>query len=160
MTIPDHIMGDFWPPAQPGPEGADYGATTLTPLGVFPVRSFQTFTLVYTVGRYGLDDTGAIKIVNRWTDDGGTWQTDDPMAMNYVTATASNGAQLDLYVEPHPHQRPWYNGLRITLKRGYMSPGDTITLVIGDQSVSICLYVNNQSIIHLMCRIYTISTPG
>ena len=33
-------------------------------------------------------------------------------------------------------------------------------LVIGDQSVSICLYVNNQSIIHLMCRIYTISTPG
>jgi hypothetical protein len=132
--IPDDIMGDAWPEARPGPDGADYGTTILQPEGRFPVRSFQSFTIVYTVGQFGLDDTGAIKIVTRWTDDGGRVQTSDPAAMNYVTATASNGAALALHLEPYPHQRPWYNGIRITLARGYMSPGDTITVVLGDRS--------------------------
>jgi len=127
-------MGDVWPRAQPGPGGADYGTSQFEPLGRFPVRSFQTFTLVYTVGKFGLDDTGAIKIVGRWTHDCGAVQVTDPTAMNYVTATASNGVHLDLYVEPHPHQRPWYNGIRMTVTRGHMSPGDTITVVLGDRS--------------------------
>ena len=127
-------MGDVWPDAQPGLDGADYGTTAFSPTGTFPIRSFQSFKLVYTVGEFGLDDTGAIKIVTRWTNDGGRAQFDDPQAMNYVTATASNGAHLELYAEAYPHQRPWYNGIRITVKRGYMSPGETITVVLGDQS--------------------------
>lgn len=132
--IPENLMGDFWPEAQPGPDGANYGTTAFSPVGRFPVRSFQTFTLVYTVGEFGLDDTGAIKVVHRWTDDSGAVQFKDPTAMNYVTATASNGVELELHAEPYPHQRPWYNGLRITVKRGYMSAGDTITVVFGDTS--------------------------
>ncbi len=133
-TIPDDQMGDVWPEAQPGPMHADYGRTEFAPQGRFTVRTFQSFTLVYTVGAFGLDDTGAIKIVTRWTDDGGAVQFDDPSAMNYVTATASNGVGLELHAERYPHQRPWYNGIRVTVKQGYMSPGDTITLVIGDRS--------------------------
>ena len=132
--IPDDQMGDVWPAAQPGADGADYGSSTFSPEGSFPVRSFQTFTLTYTVGAFGLDDTGAIKIVSRWVADGGRVQFTDPAAMNYVTATASNGATLDLHAERYPHQRPWYNGLRITLARGYMNPGDTITVTLGDTS--------------------------
>ncbi|MFC3616134.1 DUF3604 domain-containing protein [Lutimaribacter marinistellae] len=133
--IPDDLMGDIWPKAQPGPDDADYGSTRFSPLGRFPVRSFQSFTLVYTVGEFGLDDTGAIKIVGRWTSDGGGVQFTDPGAMNYVTATASNGVDLYLHAEPFPHQRPWYNGIRVTVKRGYMSPGDTITVILGDRSL-------------------------
>ena len=87
---------------------------------------FSPFKLVYTVGEFGLDDTGAIKIVTRWTDDGGGVQFDDPSAINYVSAHASNGVPLEMYAERYPHQRPWYNGIRITVKRGYLSPGDTI----------------------------------
>ncbi|MEM7376847.1 MAG: DUF3604 domain-containing protein [Pseudomonadota bacterium] len=132
MTIPDHLMGDVWPAAKPGPDNANYGTTAFSPTGSFPVRSLQTFTLVYTVGEFGLDDTGAIKVVHRWTDDGGRVQFDDPSTLNYVTATASNGVQLELHAEPYPHRRPWFNGLRITVKRGYMRPGDTITVVYGD----------------------------
>lgn len=132
--IPDPLMGDAWPEILPGPDTANYGTVDFSPTGRFPVRSFQTFTLVYTVGAFGLDDTGAIKLVRRWTDDGGGLQVTDPTAMNYVTARASNGVALELYPEPYPHQRPWYNGLRVTVKRGYMNPGDTITLVLGDRS--------------------------
>ena len=127
-------MGDVWPAALPGTDDADYGQTAFTPKGRFEISSFQTFTLTYTVGAYGLDDTGAIKIVTRWTYDGGRVQFDDPAAMNYVTATASNGVALALHSERHPHRRPWYNGLRITVEGGYMAPGDTITITLGDTS--------------------------
>ncbi len=132
--IPDALMGDVWPEAQPGRDGADYGSAVFTPSGCFPVRSFQSFKLVYTVGEFGLDDTGAIKVVSRWTDDSGGVQFNDPKAMSYVTAKASNGVALELYAEPYPHQRPWYNGIRITVKRGFMNPGDTITIILGDRS--------------------------
>lgn len=127
-------MGEVWPTAMPGTATADYGSVSLSPAGAFEVRSLQTFEIVYTVGEYGLDDTGAIKIVQRWTTDSGAVQCDDPTARNYVTATASNGVSLELHVEPYPHQRPWYNGLRVTVVRGYMQPGDTITIVYGDRS--------------------------
>jgi hypothetical protein len=132
--IPDDQMGDVWPAAWPGPEGADYGQVDFAPLGRFQVRSFQTFTLTYTVGEYGLDDTGAIKVVQRWTSDQGAVQFDDPAAMNYVTASASNGVHLALHNERYPHRRPWYNGLRVTVEKGFMRPGDTITIVFGDRS--------------------------
>ncbi|MEM8774247.1 MAG: DUF3604 domain-containing protein [Pseudomonadota bacterium] len=127
-------MGDVWPQAMPGPDGADYGSVEFTPQGAFEVRSFQSFRLRYRVGQYGLDDTGAIKIIGRWTTDQGAVQFDDPRAINFVSATASNGVGLELHAERYPHQRPWYNGIRITVKRGYMRPGDVIELVLGDRS--------------------------
>ncbi|MEO0618100.1 MAG: DUF3604 domain-containing protein [Pseudomonadota bacterium] len=133
-AIPDPQMGDVWPHARPGADNANYGAMRFAPCGPFPVRSFQTFELVYTVGAYGLDDTGAIKVVQRWTGDQGPVQFDDPQAANYVTAVASNGVSLAIYAEPYPHQRPWYNGLRVTVEGGYMAPGDTITIVYGDRT--------------------------
>lgn len=132
--IPNELMGDLWPQALPGSDLADYGACSLSPNGSFVARSFQSFELVYTVGSFGIDDTGAIKIVQRWTHDGGPMQTHDPKAMNYITATASNGVTLDIEVEKYPHQRPWYNGVRVTVRRGFMRQGDTISVVYGDRS--------------------------
>jgi hypothetical protein len=127
-------MGDVWPSWLPGTEDADYGSATISPAGAFPVRSRVAFTITYIVGEYGLDDTGAIKIVQRWTPDGGPWQVSDLVAANYVTARASNGVDLVVSVEEHLHQRPWYFGVRITVRRGYMAPGDRIEVVLGDQS--------------------------
>ncbi|MEM9249885.1 MAG: DUF3604 domain-containing protein [Pseudomonadota bacterium] len=132
--IPPDQMGDVWPQAQPGADGADYGQLRFEGPTRCIVRAFETFELIYTVGQYGLDDTGAIKLVTRWTADNGPVQFSEPGAPNYVTATASNGAHLALYAEPYPHQRPWYNGVRVTVERGFMRPGDTIRLVLGDRS--------------------------
>jgi len=131
--IPVSLMGDVWPAGWPGAADADYGTVGFDGTGPYPVRSVQDFTLTYTVGEYGLDDTGAIKVVTRWTHDGGRWQTEDAAALNYVSATASNGVRLAIHIERYPHRRPWYNGLRLTVERGFMRPGDTITLRLNMQ---------------------------
>ena len=47
-----------------------YGHVSLEPKGAFEARSLQTFKLVYTVGRYGIDDTGSIRVVFRFMGTG------------------------------------------------------------------------------------------
>lgn len=131
-VIPDRIMGDVWPSAHPGQELSDYGSARLEGNDPVRIRSFQTFRLIYTVGKFGLDDTGGLKVVQRFTNDGGRLQTGDPKAMNYVTAEASNGTALDIDVERLGHQRPWDRSLCITLIKGHMREGDTITIIFGD----------------------------
>lgn len=132
--ISDHLMGEVWPAVQPGRGASDLGSVRLEPSAPVRVRSLQTLQLVYTVGRFGLDDTGGLKVVQRFTNDGGHWQTDDPAAMNYVTAFASNGVGLDIEIERSGHQRPWDRSMCITVCKGYMKQGDTITIVLGDRS--------------------------
>lgn len=132
--ISDRLMGDVWPSAHPGQELSDYGSAKLEGNDPVRIRSFQTFRLIYTVGKFGLDDTGGLKIVQRFTNDGGRLQTSDPTAMNYVTAQASNGTALDIDVERLGHQRPWDRSLCITLIKGHMREGDTIMITFGDTS--------------------------
>ncbi|WP_346900235.1 DUF3604 domain-containing protein [uncultured Roseibium sp.] len=132
--ISDHLMGEVWPTVQPGRGPSDLGSVRLEPSVPVRVRSMQTLKLVYTVGRFGLDDTGGLKVVQRFTNDGGRWQTNDPAAMNYVTAFASNGVGLDIEIERNGHQRPWDRSMCITVCRGHMKQGDTITIVLGDRS--------------------------
>jgi hypothetical protein len=40
------------------------GTAAISPTGKFEAGSFQSFTLVYTAGYFGIDDTGSIKIVH------------------------------------------------------------------------------------------------
>ena len=73
----------------------------LTPNDPVRVRSVQTFTLTYTVGRFGLDDTGAIRVVFRAMSDFLRLQTTDPSAPAYVTAKTSSGVPLDVWYAAH-----------------------------------------------------------
>ena len=56
------------------------GSATLEPSGRFEAGSYQSFTLTYTAGRFGIDDTGSIKIGFRFATDFGPVQFDDPEA--------------------------------------------------------------------------------
>jgi len=132
--IPCDLMGEIWPGAQAGAAPGDYGSALIDCNGPVEIRTFQTFTLTYVAGRFGLDDTGGIKIVQRFTNDGGRWQTSDPKAMNYVCAHSSNGTHLDLEIEPRGHARPWDRSLRVVVDKGSLSEGDTIKVVFGDTS--------------------------
>jgi hypothetical protein len=133
-VVDDKLIGDAWPQAHPGSDPALYGQVSLSPEGSFEARSLQTFALTYTAGRFGLDDTGSIKIVHRYSNDWGWLQTEDPTAFNYVTATASNGSRLQLIYENGGEQRPWYRSLTITVKGDGLYEGDTITVLFGDRS--------------------------
>lgn len=131
--IGDDEMGDVWPSVHPGRGLDEYGSARIDSAGPFEVRSFQTIVLTYTVGRFGLDDSGSIKVVQRFPNDGGRLQAAEPAAMNFVSATASNGCHLELVPEPEGHQRPWERSLRVIVRRGSMRPGDTIAITFGDR---------------------------
>jgi len=129
------LVAEAWPAVQPGEDPVLYGHVDFEPKGRFPVRSYQTFRLTYTVGRYGLDDTGAIRVAFRMHGDGGALQTTDPAAPNYVTASTSSGVPLNVeYVRRASGSRPRWKTLTARVTGGCLREGDTITIVFGDTS--------------------------
>lgn len=90
--------------------------------------------LIYRAGFTGIDDTGSLKLVMRYATDSGTPQFDDPYAANYVTATASNGAYLQLRYDVKDNIRPWGKTILVKVLQGYLREGDTITVALGDRS--------------------------
>ena len=110
------------------------GTATIEPSGAFEAGTYATFTLVYTAGFYGIDDSGSIKIVSRFASDQTKPQFTDPKAPGYTTVTASNNAKLELRYDPKGNVRPWDGTLYIKIVNGFMKEGDTITIVYGEQS--------------------------
>jgi len=133
LLVDSELVGELWPAGQPGTDPVLYGHATLEPKGAFAVRSLQTFRLVYTVGRYGLDDTGAIRVLFRALGDWGGLQTTTPDGYNYVTASTSNGVPLLVDYSPFGMSaRPRWKNLTVRVSGGYLSEGDTIAIVFGD----------------------------
>ena len=108
------------------------GTASVDPKGCFEAGSFQPFTLTYTAGYFGIDDSGSIKIVHRFASDMGKPQFDDPAAPNYVTAEASNGAVLAVRYDGKMNIRPWDKTLYIQVVRGFLREGDRIVVRYGD----------------------------
>ena len=133
IVNPEQVAA-VWPETQPGADPVLYGHVDLQPKGAFEVRSPQTFRLVYTVGRYGLDDTGSIRVVFRFVGDWGALQTTDPQAPGYVTAHTSTTGRIALDYGSTGHQRPYFRSLTARLHGGYLREGDTVTIVFGDTS--------------------------
>ena len=57
------------------------GSATIDPTGCFEAGSFRSFTLTYSAGYFGIDDTGSIKIVHRFASDMGKPRFDDRGAL-------------------------------------------------------------------------------
>ena len=131
--VPGHLVGEAWPAVQPGADPVLLGHARLEPSDPVAVRSAQTFTLTYTVGRYGLDDTGAIRVAFRAMSDFGRLQVDDPAAPGYVSARTSGNARIVLdYVGFGTASRPRWKVLTARVSGGCLREGDTIDLVFGD----------------------------
>src|SRR5882757_7480787 len=109
------------------------GSATLDPVGELTAGAFASFELTYTAGKFGIDDTGSLKIVTRFASDMGKPQFSDPKGWNYTTAEASNGAVLRVEFDNKRNVRPWDKTLYIQVVRGFLKEGDTITIRFGDQ---------------------------
>jgi Protein of unknown function (DUF3604) len=109
------------------------GSAALTPAGSFEAGSLQSFTLVYTAGAFGIDDTGSIKIGFRFATDFGPVQLSDPQGQGYTSVEASNGATLEAKWEFKRNIRPWSRSLYVGVVRDFLAPGDTITIRFGDR---------------------------
>lgn len=131
--IESHLVGHVFPAAEPGEDPVLYGSVYIAPKGAFEARSLQTFVVTYTVGRFGLDDTGAIKIAFRHSNDWGMLQFEDAAAVNYVTAAASNGTPLKLSYTSLD-QRPWYRSITVLVSGGCLYEDDKITITLGDRT--------------------------
>lgn len=109
------------------------GRAEIAPTGDFEAGSFQSFTLTYTAGYFGIDDTGSIKIVQRFASDMGRPQFTDPKGWNYTTVEASNGAVLEVQYDGKRNIRPWDKTLFIRVVRGFLREGDRIIVRFGDR---------------------------
>ncbi|MEQ1611642.1 MAG: DUF3604 domain-containing protein, partial [Hyphomicrobiaceae bacterium] len=109
------------------------GSARLEPTGSFEAGSWQEFTLTYTCGRFGIDDTGSIKIGFRFATDFGPVQFIDPKGPGYTTVEASNGAILEAKWEFKRNIRPWSRSLYVGIVKDFLAPGDTITIRFGDR---------------------------
>lgn len=109
------------------------GSATVEPTGEFEAGSYQAFTVTYTAGYFGIDDTGSIKVVHRFASDMGRPQFDNPAAPNYTTVEATNGALLHVEYDMKRNIRPWDKTLYIKVVRGYLREGDQIIIRFGDR---------------------------
>lgn len=132
-VAPELIGEAIWATV-PGADPALYGSAALFGPSTVEVRSFQTFRVIYTIGKLGLDDTAAMRVAFRNISDGGYLQTTDPAAPNYVTARSSGDGQLQLKYDRRGGQRPWGETLTVSQQGGYLRPGETIEITIGDSS--------------------------
>ena len=107
------------------------GSAILDRTGDFEAGSYQSFTLTYTAGRFGIDDSGSIRVVFRFATDQTNPQFDDPTAPGFTEVVASNNAVLQVRFDPKGNIRPWDRTLQIKVVKGFMKEGDTITVRFG-----------------------------
>ncbi len=108
------------------------GSIRLSPPGPFVAGTHAELTLVYTAGKFGIDDTGMLKVSWRTTSDMAKPQFKDPRGANFTTVEASNGATLEVWYE-RLNVRPYAHTLLIRVGRGYLREGDTLTIRFGDR---------------------------
>lgn len=113
----------------------EVGSVIVTPEEEVVVGSYDTYTLTYTVGIYGLDVSGSLKIGTRRMSDWGRPQFDDPAAANYVTVKCSApGTRLSAHYAPRGYIRPFRAVIVIYVEKGALYPGDQIVVTLGDRS--------------------------
>lgn len=93
--------------------------------------SYQDFTVYYTVGDYGLDDSGSLKLCWRFACDLGPPQLEDATAPNYVCVETDADCELHFRFDPKGHTRPWGRTIYVRVQNGYLNPGDQIRFRFG-----------------------------
>lgn len=110
------------------------GMASVSPPGPVIAGSFGTWEIRFTVGRYGIDNTGAVKIAIRSVTDWGQPQLADPQAENHVRVHHSGAARLRSRYEPYGGIRPWCRVLLMEVYDGSLAEGDQIVATWGDTS--------------------------
>jgi len=102
------------------------------------VLSHQTWTLVYTAGKAGIEPGGGIRIGMRHLCQWSPPQTDDPKGVGYLSVTTSNQAPVKVSVDFRRRfflpYFAWHNMVEAILPEQGLAPGETIRLTYGNRS--------------------------
>ena len=107
---------------------------TLHPSGPVVAGTVGTWQLTLTVGTYGIDEGGTIKVAQRFASDWQVPQFEHPERPGYTTAVTTGQASLALQYDPKGHERPWMKTLVLDVFDGSLAPGDRVTITMGDTS--------------------------
>ena len=113
---------------------ARLGVVNLDPAGAVRAGQVGSWRIAYTVGAYGVDEGGTIKVAQRFASDWEVPQFDDPAAQGYTTATTTGDAKLAIRYEPKGHERPWMKCIVIDIYDGNLVEGDVVYITLGDTS--------------------------
>lgn len=107
------------------------GTFEVSPQGSVTVGDTLEFKLVYTVGKYGLEENGGLRISLRLATDITPPQFEDPSGPGYTTLECSRGIQATVSYYPHRGVRPWFKRFAIHFSDTLL-PGDKVTMRYGD----------------------------
>ena len=119
---------------EPNPLQERIGTAEISRTEPVVAGSFANFTITYTAGYFGIDDTGSVKICTRFATDMGRLQFTAPEQPNYVSIVASNGATLEYRYDVKGNVRPWDKTLYIKVVKGFFREGDQLIVHFGDPS--------------------------
>jgi hypothetical protein len=107
------------------------GSAKITPTDDVVAASIGTWSIEYTVGKYGIDDGGNILIAWRSVSDWQMPQFDNPEDLGFSTVHSSGNVKLKPEVGKK-NRRPFDKAVLIRVYDGYLTEGETITLTLGD----------------------------
>ena len=110
----------------------DYGWAEITPVGPVVAGSTGTWSIIYHVGRRGVDDGGVIKVAWRDVSDWESPQFTDAAAPAYSAVATTGPASLRPVFEKQRYIRPWRRCVTVDVFDDFLREGDTLTLTIGD----------------------------
>ena len=110
------------------------GKAEISPTANVIAGSMGTWRLTFTVGRFGIDDGGSIRIARRSVCDSERPQFDNPLGSGYTTVTTTGDVQLIIRYDERGHIRPWRGALQIDVRDGSLQEGDKIVVTFGDRS--------------------------
>lgn len=109
------------------------GWATIEPDSDVYAGSMVTWTLVYHVGKYGIDDGGSIRVARRSVSDEENPQLSEPGESGYTTVTTDRDVRLECFFSSRGHIRPFRGALQVDVRDGSLYEGDTVTIVYGDR---------------------------
>ena len=111
----------------------DVGTARVEPETPIVAGAFFTRRIIFTAGKYGVDEGAQILVCKRLSSDMEIPQFEDPAASGYVSVSCSNeDVGLSLSYQEQGYLDDWRSGVAVRVAKGYLCEGDEVTLVLGD----------------------------
>ncbi len=110
------------------------GRARLDPPGDIVAGSFGTWRVIFTVGRYGIDNGGRLRVAMRLASDWGAPQASDPAGDNFLTVSTTGDARVTASFDAGGGLRPFMQAVTIQVSHGSLREGDEVTVTYGERS--------------------------